>query len=194
MALSCIFVSAQTKYYNATKTFYESGYTYQCDVKSKLVTLYNKANKWTYVEQLDKTTGEYADIDRLLPVLVDDDWTLPKCREIVTNAFTYNEALRVQNTPTVTVAMCINSTTGKVEEVFFEFSSIDAFATIPVSVYRKIETDLKSQVWFTPTATGKTLNYIFRWFGGMPKPIAPASTTTSTTPSKPIKPTPPTKN
>jgi hypothetical protein len=68
--------------------------------------------------------------------------------------------------------MYINSTTGKIEEVLFGFSSIGAFATIPVSVYRKIETDLKSQVWFTPTATGKTLNYIFRWFDGMPTPIA----------------------
>ena len=43
----CSIVStfAQTNYYEATKTFVENGYTYQCDVPAyKLITLYNKAN------------------------------------------------------------------------------------------------------------------------------------------------------
>lgn len=44
---------AQTNYYEVDKTFIESDYTYQCDVHegAKLVTLYNKTNQYTYVDQ-----------------------------------------------------------------------------------------------------------------------------------------------
>ena len=48
-----ISLTAQTKYYSNTKTFYESGYTYQCDVRgSGIATLYNKNNQWTYTAQI----------------------------------------------------------------------------------------------------------------------------------------------
>ena len=41
------YLHAQTNYYTTTKTFYESDYTYQCDVAaSRFVSLYNKSNKW----------------------------------------------------------------------------------------------------------------------------------------------------
>ena len=39
---------AQTNYYTTTKTFNESGYTYQCDIPPyNLVILYNKSNSST---------------------------------------------------------------------------------------------------------------------------------------------------
>ena len=41
--------------------------------------------------------------------------------------------------------MCINSDTGKVDEVEFSFMNFGTYATIPISVYRKIETDLKEK-------------------------------------------------
>ena len=48
---SFIGAKAQTYYYNTTKTFNESGYTYQCDVPSGSidVKLYNKSNQFTYI-------------------------------------------------------------------------------------------------------------------------------------------------
>ncbi|MGE4308771.1 MAG: DUF5043 domain-containing protein [Bacteroides sp.] len=53
--ITCI---AQVKYYSTTKTFNQCGYTYQCDVKYQEVTLYNKANKRTYTNQIFKATGK----------------------------------------------------------------------------------------------------------------------------------------
>ena len=58
--------------------------------------------------------------------------------------------------------MYIDSSTGKVIEVDFDFLSIDPFATIPISVYRKIEVELKQNIWFIPTAEGKRMNYLVR--------------------------------
>ena len=43
------------------------------------------------------------------------------------------------------ITMCINSDTGKVDEVEFSFMNFGTYATIPISVYRKIETDLKEK-------------------------------------------------
>ena len=60
------------------------------------------------------------------------------------------------------VSMYIDSTTGKVIEVDFKFINKQGFGTIPLSVYRKIETDLKRQIWFTPTAEGKKMNFLMR--------------------------------
>ena len=53
------YLHAQTNYYTTTKTFNESGYTYQCDIPPyNLVTLYNKSNKWIYVHSIYKDTGK----------------------------------------------------------------------------------------------------------------------------------------
>ena len=50
LLLSSLFalnLTAQTNYYTHDKTFYEDGYTYQCDVDaSQSVTLYNKNSKY----------------------------------------------------------------------------------------------------------------------------------------------------
>lgn len=44
ISLFMVDLSAQTNYYSQDKTFYEEGYTYQCDVTegAGLVNLYNK--------------------------------------------------------------------------------------------------------------------------------------------------------
>ena len=47
-----------TNYYMETKIFNEQGYTYQCDeVKRRDITIYNKNNNRTYVEQIKKVTN-----------------------------------------------------------------------------------------------------------------------------------------
>ena len=65
MLFCMVSVLAQTNYYTETKTFYENGYTYQCDVeKSGFVTLYNKASKWVYKKMIYKDIGRpYTDDD-----------------------------------------------------------------------------------------------------------------------------------
>ena len=51
----------------------------------------------------------------------------------------------------------------------FEFHKSDPFAAIPISVYRKIETELKSNIWYTPTELGRKMNYILYWWDQKPK-------------------------
>jgi hypothetical protein len=155
---------AQTYYYDTTKTFYETGYTYQCDVPEYgLVTLYNKSNTYTYVKQIYKDGSplgqEFYDGYVNLLELGNDTWTKPKCHSIVNNAFSSAEIFRLKGNE-LGITLIIDSNTGKVIEVNFDFHKINKFATIPISVYRKIETELKANIWFTTTETGKKLNYL----------------------------------
>lgn len=167
--LFCIPIMAQTNYYTSTKTFNESGYVYQCDVSaSKLVTLYNKSNRWTYEKQIYTSTGKpFAMPDSCIDLTEDETWTRSKRYSIVQNAFTAAEKQRVKGSELI-ITMIINSNTGKVDEVYFEFTNFDPYATIPVSVFRKIEMELKKNIWFTPTIEGRKLNYILRWWNQDP--------------------------
>ena len=161
---------AQTYYYSTTKTFNENGCTYQCDVReSKMVTLYNSSNKWIYTYPTYKSTGEnFVQTDEGIDLLENDNWTDAKFESIISAALSANEKQRVKG-DMLFVFMYINSSTGKVDEVSFEFHSRDPFATIPVSVYRKIETEIKKNIWFTLTTEGKNLNYIYFWRSFEPK-------------------------
>ena len=167
--LFCAIIMAQNNYYIATKTFKESGYTYQCDVPSyKLVTLYNKENKWTYVNQVYKDTGKpFIMPNEGIELVKDDNWTDAKCSSIVNAAFSSDEKLHVRGRELI-ISLVINSSTGKVDEVYFNFVNFGPYATIPVSVFRKIEVELKKNVWFNPTSEGKKLNYILHWWGQDP--------------------------
>ena len=93
----------------------------------------------------------------------DDNWTRQKCEQIVNSAFSATERQRVKG-QNFGIFMYISPDNGKVIGVEFTFTMSSPFATIPVSVYRKIETDLKNNIWFTPTADGKKLNYICRFW------------------------------
>lgn len=163
--------SAQIDNYKETKTFHMIGYTYQCDVPiDRLVTLYNKENKFTYKEMRFKDTGEIYSVlsHRGLKTLEDDTWTWNKCQAIVGKAFTEKERQRMNDT-NLGITMIINSETGKVIEVEFTFFNFSPLATMPVSAYRSIEVELKKEIWFTPTEEGKRLNYILLTWGQNPK-------------------------
>ena len=99
ISLFMVDLSAQTNYYSQDKTFYEDGYTYQCDVTegAGLVNLYNKDSKYIYVKQINRYTGEKISSDekRLSP-FEEETWTKPKCRSIVNNAFSSAEKQRVK--------------------------------------------------------------------------------------------------
>lgn len=164
-------IAAQANYYVNDKTFYENGYTYQCDVLegAKHVTLYNKDNKLTYVDQINRNTGELISIaQNRLEQFLDDSWTRPKCNSIVNNAFSPAEKQRVKGS-NFTIIMYINPDSGKVSEVKFDFVSFRPYVTIPVSVFRKIELELKNNIWFTTTDEGKKRNYIICGWRHEPK-------------------------
>lgn len=157
-------IVAQTNFYTATKTFNQSGYTYQCDVvqENKMVTLYNRENKLTYTNQVYKTTGKEPPLFNNPDDVLDDDWTRTKSEKIVNSAFSAEQRNAVKG-EVLLISMYISPDTGKVTEVKFNFTCKgDPFATIPVSIYRQIEIDLKNNIWFTPTEDGKKLNFIYR--------------------------------
>ena len=153
---------AQTNYYKVDKTFYEDGYTYRCDVEegTQSVLLYNVENKFTYVDQIIKSTGKEISINDYRESFEDDDWTKDRCNTIVRRAFSAEERRRLQGYGFI-IGIYISSETGKIIEVDFDFVTFNPFATIPVSVYRQIEIQLKENVWFVPTEFGKGLNYIY---------------------------------
>lgn len=62
-----------------------------------------------------------------------------------------------------TLMLHINSTTGKVDDVMFSFSNLGPFASIPVSTYRKMELQIKDQLFYNLTDDGRKLTYIFTW-------------------------------
>ncbi|NDV84225.1 DUF5043 domain-containing protein [Bacteroides sp. 51] len=162
-------VSSQTNYYTTTKTFYENGYTYQCDVAaSRTVTLYNKSNKWTYVEQVYKSSGEiFIMPDDLSVELIDDNsWKNNRLKliSIVNNAFSATEKQRVRGDHKLGVVLYINPVSGRVDELHFTFVTFNPFAVIPLSVYRKIETEIKKELLYVPTSEGRKLNYIGLWW------------------------------
>lgn len=90
ISLFMVDLSAQTNYYSQDKTFYEEGYTYQCDVTegAGLVNLYNKDSKYIYVKLINRHTGEKKSREEeFLNEFEEETWTKPKCRSIVNNAF-----------------------------------------------------------------------------------------------------------
>ena len=87
--------------------------------------------------------------------------TKRKCYSIVNNAFSAGEKQRTRGYE-LRISMYIDSNTGKVREVDFTFLAGNPFATIPISVYREIEVELKKNIWFTTTAEGKKMNYLVR--------------------------------
>ncbi len=163
-------IFAQTNYYTSTKRFNENGYSYQCDVdQSKGVTLYNKNNQWTNIDQIYKSSGKKFIMDDDCPDVIEfDTWVDPKCESIVNNAFSAVEKLRVKGHE-LFISMYVSPDTGKVIDVNFFFVTFDPYATIPVSVYRKIEIDIKQNIWFVPTDEGKKMNYILYWTAIEPK-------------------------
>jgi hypothetical protein len=165
LLVSCLLLfvgtaSTQTYYYDATKTFYENGYVYQCDNDGGNIMLYNKQPQFAYADKTykdgsqlpeDMYTGRVSAIEM-------ETWSRPKARSIVNDAFSTQEKTTVKGRRFV-VTIYIDPDTGKVTEVVFRFSARSPYARIPPSTYYKIEQRLKKEIWFIMTDAGKQLNY-----------------------------------
>ena len=157
-------IYAQSNLYKETKQIQGEGYTYQCKVIGIIAELYNTNQQFVEKDQINRNTGKYSSFtDSYIPQFELDNWTRPKCYSIVRNAFSeeQKQGLREQR---LTISLYIHPDTGKVVDVSFSFSNRENFATIPLSVYRKIELELKKNIWFVPTEHGKQFNYIFLWW------------------------------
>jgi hypothetical protein len=160
--------AAQTRFYNATRTFHENGFTYQADVSpAGSVVLYNKAG------------GRFADLLKInlehrfkdgrgipeepfISDAVSETFTPALARQVVRNAFSAVERSRLGPEEQLGVTMIICSDTGSIKEIHFRFGRESGYATIPVSTYRRLELELIRRFQFTPSAHGRSLNFMFR--------------------------------
>ena len=158
-------INAQSNLYKETKIIQGNGYTYQCKVESAFIAnLYNTEQQFVEKAQINRNTGEYSSMtDSYTPQFEMETWTRPKCYAIVRNAFSEEEKQRLKG-KILMISLYIHPDTGKVVDVSFSFSNRENFATIPIDVYRKIELELKKNIWFTPTEHGKQFNYILLWW------------------------------
>ena len=157
-------IYAQFKLYEETKQIQGEGYTYQCETDGVLVELYNTNKQFVKTSQINRKTGEFSSItDSYTPQFESDTWTRPKCYSIVSNAFSEEQKQRLKG-QILDICLYIHPDTGKVIDVSFSFGNRDNFSIIPLSVYRKIELELKKNIQFVPTEHGKQFNYIFLWW------------------------------
>lgn len=164
---SAICICAQSNLYDETKLIQGNGYTYQCKVIGILAELYNTNQQFVELIQKNRRTGENSGMtDSYTPQFEQDTWTRPKCYAIVRNAFSEEEKQRLKG-QFLKISLYINPDTGKVTDVMFSFSNRGDFATIPITIYRKIELELKKNIWFVPTEHGKQFNYILLWWKQM---------------------------
>lgn len=161
LSVSSLYSQQKIKIHGLVETIIRGdGYVYNKDVAGADVQLYNRENKWVNVHQQHKN-GQYIDIDAPRNSYVEkDQWTKLKAFGIVHDAFTDEQRKQVSGKK-LWISLYINSETGKVDDVEFNFMSNGPYMSIPVTVFRQIETELKKNIWFKPTPKGKTLNYIF---------------------------------
>ena len=154
-----LFAYGQDLLYEEYKVFNEDGYTYICKPRAGgFVDLYNKDNKWVNTCPKDKNTGE--DLEFGVNTLEYDRNMKNVIQSVIYNAFT-TEQIKMLRGYRLAAIMSLNSETGKLEEVYFSFYHRDPYAKIPVSVFRKMELELKEKVRFQPTEEGKKLDYIY---------------------------------
>ena len=156
---------AQVRLYDTSRAISVGGRPavfFQADVaESGGVTLYNRENRLTYVEQT--VDGRLRGLDERIRDLEPNNWRDLAMR-IVREAFTAEQISRIRQGENFSIAMIICPQTGKVMEVNFTFHNRSGYATIPVATFRRIELALKEQIRFTPTTDGRRLNYIFRFW------------------------------
>ena len=172
MLFCATFSVAQTNYYTTSKTFYENGYTYRCDLcASRSLDLYNVNNKWIGQFPSYKSTGEtFVVPDVGIDLFTHASWLAnkEKVENIVKAAFTAAQKQTITDEE-LYIDMYINTETGKIDDVCFSFLNNKPYAYIPVSVYRNIELAIKENIQFVLTDEGRKLNFIYWWTTVIPK-------------------------
>ena len=155
---------AQTRFYDAIRTFHENGFTYQANVSpAGYVTLFNKAGgRFINTRQTFRDGRLISEEDREISDVTSQTFTSHLARRIVRDAFSAIERSRIRRGDTLSTVLIICSNTGNIKEVHFRFPRNSSYATIPVSTYRRIELELKRQLRFTPSDFGRNMNFIFR--------------------------------
>lgn len=145
-------------------TIYMENYAYVCDTLHGWVNVHNMTNS------VDKGFVCYADSGKI-PDGDLFDFGAPEYVKvpleqqrnmvsIVDNAFTIEQANLVGEEEFF-VILYISTTTGEITDVYFEYDTDSGFTSIPMSVFRAIELQLKEQIVFELTEEGRKMNYCY---------------------------------
>lgn len=155
---------SQTNYYTESKIFEGVGYKYKCNVSSsKSVILYSCNNKLTGQFPKYKATGGLFSYPAEGVKLYQYNAQLEKqIRQVVHAAFSkYSQPIIVDKS--LYIIFYINSESGSVDELEFDFVNFGPYAKVPVAVFRQIELDIKQNIQFEVTDYGKELDFIWTW-------------------------------
>ena len=171
-------ITAQTRFYDVTRTFHESGFTYQANViPGDRVLLFNRdVGRFTDLRQTFRDGRGISEDDRRIDDVVEENDIRMRAlaHQIVRNTFSIAERNRLRRGEYLGLRLIICPNTGSVKEVHFNFMRQSGYATIPVTTYRRMEVAIKEQVRFTPTDFGRNMNFIFRgWRIDVTASIAP---------------------
>jgi hypothetical protein len=161
----------QTNYYpNTTGTITKSGYTYKYghdqivgNPMPDRIRLYNAANPFLNTEWGNKdgsplTFAEAMGYDTKKAFSTSSQ-TIAETLAMVDNLFTTQQKATLSG-KSMFVSLRIDSSTGKVGDVYFSFFRDGPFTKIPVETYRSIELALKQNLSVTLTPDGRKLTYI----------------------------------
>ena len=154
---------AQTDYYSETKLVVYNGNRYQCNATAwGFVELYNAANTMKGRFPALLSTGEtYIEPeDGFHPVMEYDSQMFKKAEDIIRNVFSNQQRSSCKG-DNLYVTCYINSRTGKIEELLFEFSRQSNLVNIPISVFYTMESDLKRNIQYGITELGKQLDFVY---------------------------------
>ncbi len=158
------------QYPYTTGTITKLGYTYKyrnykfIDVEVPLVLeLYNAANPYLDVEWKHKDGSALTPEEKLGKrndvYFSHSSQTVDQTLAMVNGLFTSEQKTMLKG-KLMMIFLRIDSSTGKIADVYFSFRRDYPFVNIPVETYRSIELALKQNFTFTTTAQGRKMNYL----------------------------------
>jgi len=165
---------AQTNHYpKASGIITKSGYSYKyrnekLDAETEdpyMLELYNAANRYVDVEDGYKDGTEFS---TFFGEGRPDDFssasqTVRQTMATVDGCFTSQQKTMLKG-KLMFITVRFDSSTGKLTDVYFTFPRDEPFMNIPVETYRAIEIALKQNFSITPTAEGRRLKYIQKFW------------------------------
>ena len=166
LLMNCAFLSAQTYYYDVAGELSVENAAYVCELTNYgWVTLHNKHITFGQdCPQVYNDTKMPVDdsTEPSEPWLIDDQQMFHVCDSIwLTTTAPYVSKKEAKDTM---IELYIDSQTGKVVDVIYGFRNDAAVATMPPSVYRKVEQLLKEKLNFKVAPAGKKVNYIYMMY------------------------------
>lgn len=169
--VATVAVAQTNQYPNASGTITKSGYTYKYrypkyaggkDFTSRIL-LYNSLVSYLDVEYGNRDGTPLTEREELrgspTPLYSSQNMTIDDLKAMVYGKFTFQQRATLRG-KTIIVELRMDTSTGKVGDVYFNFSRNYPFMNIPVDTYRTVELTLKQNFAITVTAEGRKKNYI----------------------------------